>query len=184
MQWATSLAEKLNKAVKRVYPNMFLDLILLNQQSDHKFFLLRWKLWNMCAITVQQWINETLQMPPISQWLRLGWITLELLSGGEMLVRALADEGVEHVFGYPGGAVLHIYDAFFQQDKINHYLVRHEQAAGHMADAYSRVTGKTGVVLVTSGPGATNTVTSIAPAYMDSIPMCILSGHVASHLIG
>jgi TPP-dependent indolepyruvate ferredoxin oxidoreductase alpha subunit len=68
---------------------------------------------------------------------------LELLSGGEMLVRALADEGVEHVFGYPGGAVLHIYDALFQQDKINHYLVRHEQAAGHMADAYSRVTGKT-----------------------------------------
>ena len=109
---------------------------------------------------------------------------MELLSGGEMLVRALADEGVEHVFGYPGGAVLHIYDALFQQDKINHYLVRHEQAAGHMADAYSRVTGKTGVVLVTSGPGATNTVTPIATAYMDSIPMVILSGQVASHLIG
>ena len=110
--------------------------------------------------------------------------TLELLSGGEMLVRALADEGVEHVFGYPGGAVLHIYDALFKQEKINHYLVRHEQAAGHMADAYSRVTGKTGVVLVTSGPGATNTVTPIATAYMDSIPMVILSGQVASHLIG
>ncbi len=78
---------------------------------------------------------------------------MELLSGGEMLVRALADEGVEHVFGYPGGAVLHIYDALFQQDRINHYLVRHEQAAGHMADAYSRVTGKTGVVLVTSRSG-------------------------------
>jgi len=109
---------------------------------------------------------------------------LELLSGGEMLVRALADEGVEHVFGYPGGAVLHIYDALFQQEKVNHYLVRHEQAAGHMADAYSRVTGKTGVVLVTSGPGATNTVTPIATAYMDSIPMVILSGQVASHLIG
>ena len=109
---------------------------------------------------------------------------MELLSGGEMLVRALADEGVEHVFGYPGGAVLHIYDAFFRQDKINHYLVRHEQAAGHMADAYSRVTGKTGVVLVTSGPGATNTVTPIATAYMDSIPMVIISGQVASHLIG
>ncbi|MEG0827683.1 MAG: acetolactate synthase 3 large subunit [Acinetobacter sp.] len=109
---------------------------------------------------------------------------MELLSGGEMLVRALADEGVEHVFGYPGGAVLHIYDALFQQEKINHYLVRHEQAAGHMADAYSRVTGKTGVVLVTSGPGATNTVTPIATAYMDSIPMVILSGQVASHLIG
>ncbi|WP_445114953.1 acetolactate synthase 3 large subunit [Acinetobacter sp. WZC-1] len=109
---------------------------------------------------------------------------MELLSGGEMLVRALADEGVEHVFGYPGGAVLHIYDALFKQDKINHYLVRHEQAAGHMADAYSRVTGKTGVVLVTSGPGATNTVTPIATAYMDSIPMVILSGQVATHLIG
>ena len=92
-----------------------------------------------------------------------------------MLVRALADEGVEHVFGYPGGAVLHIYDALFKQDKINHYLVRHEQAAGHMADAYSRVTGKTGVVLVTSGPGATNTVTPIATAYMDSIPPLGLS---------
>lgn len=101
-----------------------------------------------------------------------------------MLVRALADEGVECVFGYPGGAVLHIYDALFQQDKIEHYLVRHEQAAGHMADAYSRVTGKTGVVLVTSGPGATNTVTAIATAYMDSIPMVVLSGQVASHLIG
>lgn len=101
-----------------------------------------------------------------------------------MLVRALADEGVEHVFGYPGGAVLHIYDALFRQDKIEHYLVRHEQAAGHMADAYSRVTGKTGVVLVTSGPGATNTVTAIATAYMDSIPMVVLSGQVPSHLIG
>lgn len=109
---------------------------------------------------------------------------MELLSGGEMLVRALADEGVEHVFGYPGGAVLHIYDAIFQQDKVEHYLVRHEQAAGHMADAYSRVTGKTGVVLVTSGPGATNTVTPIATAYTDSIPMVIISGQVPSHLIG
>lgn len=101
-----------------------------------------------------------------------------------MLVRALADEGVECIFGYPGGAVLHIYDALYQQDRIQHYLVRHEQAAGHMADAYSRVTGKTGVVLVTSGPGATNTVTPIATAYMDSIPMVVLSGQVASHLIG
>ncbi len=110
--------------------------------------------------------------------------TLELLSGGEMLVRALADEGVEHIFGYPGGAVLHIYDALFQQNKIEHYLVRHEQAAGHMADAYSRVTGKTGVVLVTSGPGATNTITPIATAYTDSIPMVVISGQVASHLIG
>lgn len=109
---------------------------------------------------------------------------MELLSGGEMLIRALADEGVEYIFGYPGGAVLHIYDAVFQQDKVKHILVRHEQAAGHMADGYSRVTGKTGVVLVTSGPGATNTVTAIATAYMDSIPMVIISGQVPSHLIG
>lgn len=109
---------------------------------------------------------------------------MELLSGGEMLIRALADEGVDCVFGYPGGAVLHIYDALFQQDKVQHILVRHEQAAGHMADAYSRVTGRTGVVLVTSGPGATNTVTPIATAFMDSIPMVIISGQVATHLIG
>ncbi len=101
-----------------------------------------------------------------------------------MLIRALADEGVEYIFGYPGGAVLHIYDAIFQQDQVKHVLVRHEQAAGHMADAWSRVTGKTGVVLVTSGPGATNTVTPIATAYMDSIPMVIISGQVATHLIG
>jgi acetolactate synthase-1/2/3 large subunit len=111
-------------------------------------------------------------------------IVVELLSGGEMLIRALADEGVEFVFGYPGGAVLHIYDAIFQQDRVQHILVRHEQAAGHMADGYSRSTGKTGVVLVTSGPGATNTVTPIATAYMDSIPMVIISGQVPSHLIG
>ncbi len=108
----------------------------------------------------------------------------EMLSGGDMLIRALADEGVEYVFGYPGGAVLHIYDAMFRQDKVQHVLVRHEQAAGHMADAYSRSTGKTGVVLVTSGPGATNTVTAIATAYMDSIPMVVISGQVPSHLIG
>lgn len=109
---------------------------------------------------------------------------MELLSGGEMLIRALADEGVDYIFGYPGGAVLHIYDALFQQDKVQHVLVRHEQAAGHMADSYSRVTGRTGVVLVTSGPGATNTVTPIATAYMDSIPMVVISGQVPSHLIG
>jgi acetolactate synthase-1/2/3 large subunit len=101
-----------------------------------------------------------------------------------MLIRALADEGVEYVFGYPGGAVLHIYDAIFQQDKVKHILVRHEQAAGHMADGYARATGRPGVVLVTSGPGATNTVTAIATAYMDSIPMVIISGQVATHLIG
>lgn len=109
---------------------------------------------------------------------------MELLSGGEMLVRALADEGVEHVFGYPGGAVLHIYDALFKQSKLRHILVRHEQAAGHAADGYARATGKPGVVLVTSGPGATNTVTAIATAYMDSIPMVVISGQVATNLIG
>ena len=91
------------------------------------------------------------------------------LSGAQIIVQSLIAEGVEYVFGYPGGAVLHIYDALFQQERINHYLVRHEQAAGHMADAYSRVTGKTGVVLVTSGPGATNTVTPIATADRKSV---------------
>jgi acetolactate synthase-1/2/3 large subunit len=109
---------------------------------------------------------------------------VELLSGGEMLIRALADEGVKYLFGYPGGTVLHIYDALFRQDKVEHILVRHEQAAGHMADAYSRSTGETGVVLVTSGPGATNTITAIATAYMDSIPMVVIAGQVPSHLVG
>lgn len=107
-----------------------------------------------------------------------------MLSGAEMLVQSLTDEGVEYIFGYPGGAVLHIYDALFQQDDIEHILVRHEQAAGHMADAYSRVTGNTGVVLATSGPGATNTVTAIATAFMDSIPMVVIAGQVPSSLIG
>ncbi|MDO5651422.1 MAG: acetolactate synthase 3 large subunit [Moraxella sp.] len=106
------------------------------------------------------------------------------MSGGELLVQALVDEGVEYIFGYPGGAVLHIYDALFKQDKIEHILVRHEQAAGHMADAYSRTTGKTGVVLATSGPGVTNTITAIATAFMDSIPMVVLAGQVPSGLIG
>lgn len=106
------------------------------------------------------------------------------MSGAELLVQALVDEGVTHIFGYPGGAVLHIYDALFKQDKIEHILVRHEQAAGHMADAYSRVTGRTGVVLATSGPGVTNTVTAIATAFMDSIPMVVLAGQVPSTLIG
>jgi acetolactate synthase-1/2/3 large subunit len=101
-----------------------------------------------------------------------------------MLTRALHDEGVDLIFGYPGGAVLHIYDALFKQDKIEHILVRHEQAATHAADGYARATGKPGVVLVTSGPGATNAVTGIATAYMDSIPMVILSGQVESRLIG
>ncbi|HET8708412.1 MAG TPA: acetolactate synthase 3 large subunit, partial [Pseudomonadales bacterium] len=109
---------------------------------------------------------------------------MELLSGAELLFRALKEEGVEYIFGYPGGAVLHIYDALFQQKDISHILVRHEQAATHMADGYARVTGKAGVVLVTSGPGATNAVTGIATAYMDSIPMIVLSGQVQSNWIG
>ena len=109
---------------------------------------------------------------------------MELLSGGEMIARALEDEGVEFIFGYPGGAVLHIYDALFKSCKVPHILVRHEQAATHAADGYARATGKPGVVLVTSGPGATNAITGIATAYMDSIPMVVLSGQVMSHLIG
>lgn len=107
-----------------------------------------------------------------------------LLSGGEMVVRALQEEGVEFIFGYPGGAVLHIYDALHRHSDIPHILVRHEQAATHAADGYTRSTGKTGVVLVTSGPGATNAITGIATAYMDSIPMVVISGQVQSHLIG
>lgn len=106
------------------------------------------------------------------------------LSGAEILVQFLKDEGVEHVFGYPGGAVLHIYDALFQQDDVRHILVRHEQGAVHAADGYARSTGKPGVSLVTSGPGATNAVTGIATAHMDSIPMVILSGQVISPYIG
>jgi len=106
------------------------------------------------------------------------------LSGGHILVQCLKDEGVEFVFGYPGGSVLHIYDAIFHQDDVKHILVRHEQGATHSADAYARATGKPGVVLVTSGPGATNAVTGIATAYMDSIPMVILSGQVPSPVIG
>ena len=101
-----------------------------------------------------------------------------------MLIRALHDEGVEMIYGYPGGAVLHIYDAIFNQDKVEHILVRHEQAATHAADGYARATGRPGVVLVTSGPGATNAVTGIATAFMDSIPMIVISGQVESSLIG
>ncbi|PAU86184.1 acetolactate synthase 3 large subunit [Pseudomonas sp. WN033] len=109
---------------------------------------------------------------------------MELLSGAEMVVRSLRDEGVKYIYGYPGGALLHIYDAIFRQDDVTHILVRHEQAAAHMADGYARATGKPGVVLVTSGPGATNTVTGIATAYMDSIPMVVISGQVPSNLVG
>jgi acetolactate synthase-1/2/3 large subunit len=106
------------------------------------------------------------------------------ITGAEILVRCLAEEGVEHVFGYPGGAVLYIYDAIFKQDKFQHVLVRHEQAAVHAADAYSRSSNKVGVALVTSGPGVTNAVTGLSTAYMDSIPMVVISGQVPSHAIG
>ncbi|MES2606834.1 MAG: acetolactate synthase 3 large subunit [Pseudomonadota bacterium] len=109
---------------------------------------------------------------------------MALLSGGEMLLRALHDEGVEFIFGYPGGAALHIYDAIFTQDKVEHILVRHEQAATHAADGYARATGRPGVVLVTSGPGATNAITGIATAFMDSIPMIVISGQVARDALG
>ncbi|MDQ2078111.1 acetolactate synthase 3 large subunit [Marinimicrobium sp. ABcell2] len=109
---------------------------------------------------------------------------MDMLSGGDMLIRSLRDEGVECVFGYPGGAALHIYDALFRQKDVKHILVRHEQAATHAADGYARATGKVGTVLVTSGPGATNAITGIATAYMDSIPMVVISGQVASERIG
>jgi acetolactate synthase-1/2/3 large subunit len=106
------------------------------------------------------------------------------LTGAQIVVQSLKDEGVELVFGYPGGAALHIYDAFYSQEDVRHILVRHEQAATHAADGYARATGETGVVLVTSGPGVTNAVTGIATAYMDSIPMVVLTGQVPTHLIG
>ncbi|MGB5806017.1 biosynthetic-type acetolactate synthase large subunit, partial [Castellaniella sp.] len=106
------------------------------------------------------------------------------LNGADIVVRCLIEEGVDHVFGYPGGAVLYIYDAIYKQDTFQHVLVRHEQAAVHAADAYSRSSHKTGVCLVTSGPGVTNAVTGIATAYMDSIPMVIISGQVPTHAIG
>ncbi|HEY6774773.1 MAG TPA: acetolactate synthase 3 catalytic subunit [Oxalicibacterium sp.] len=108
----------------------------------------------------------------------------EELTGAEIVVRCLEEEGVEHVFGYPGGAVLYIYDAIFNISKFQHILVRHEQAAVHAADAYSRSSNKVGVCIVTSGPGVTNAVTGLATAYMDSIPMIIISGQVPSHAIG
>ena len=106
------------------------------------------------------------------------------MTGAEMVIAALADQGVEHLFGYPGGAVLPIYDALFQQDKLRHILVRHEQGAVHAAEGYARSTGKVGCVLVTSGPGATNAVTGLTDALMDSIPLVCLTGQVPTHLIG
>src|SRR5574341_1071841 len=106
------------------------------------------------------------------------------LTGAEIVVRCLQEEGVEYVFGYPGGAVLFIYDELFKQDRVRHVLVRHEQGAAHAADGYSRASHKVGVALVTSGPGVTNAVTGIATAYMDSIPMVVLTGQVPTHAIG
>ncbi|MCC6227474.1 MAG: acetolactate synthase 3 large subunit, partial [Microthrixaceae bacterium] len=106
------------------------------------------------------------------------------MTGAKMVVQALRDQGVDTVFGYPGGAVLPIYDEIFQQNDIRHILVRHEQAAVHMAEGYARSTGKPGVVLVTSGPGATNAVTGITDALMDSIPIVVLTGQVPTFLIG
>lgn len=111
-------------------------------------------------------------------------MTTELFTGAEMVVKALSALKVKYIFGYPGGSVLDLYDAIFQQDEIEHILVRHEQAATHMADGYTRATGEVGVVLATSGPGATNCVTGIATAYMDSIPMVVLAGQVPTTLIG
>ena len=111
-------------------------------------------------------------------------MTKIMTSGGEALIKALADENVDIIFGYPGGAALHIYDAIYTQNSVQHILVRHEQAATHAADGFARATGKPGVCLVTSGPGATNAITGIATAYMDSIPLIVISGQVANHLIG
>ncbi|MDQ5915149.1 MAG: acetolactate synthase large subunit, partial [Pseudomonadota bacterium] len=106
------------------------------------------------------------------------------MTGAEILIRCLQEEKVEHMFGYPGGAVLHIYDELFKQDQIKHILVRHEQAAVHAADGYARCSQNVGVALVTSGPGATNAVTGIATAYMDSVPIVVISGQVPTPAIG
>src|ERR687886_2838979 len=106
------------------------------------------------------------------------------MTGAEMVIQALADQGVRHIFGYPGGAVLPIYDALFQQEKVQHVLVRHEQGAVHAAEGYARSTGRVGCVLVTSGPGATNAVTGLTDALMDSIPLVCITGQVPTHLIG
>ncbi|TMJ25556.1 MAG: acetolactate synthase 3 large subunit, partial [Alphaproteobacteria bacterium] len=108
----------------------------------------------------------------------------EQMTGAQMVIQALVDQAVEHVFGYPGGAVLPIYDELFQQDKLRHILVRHEQGAVHAAEGYARSTGKVGCVLVTSGPGATNAVTGLTDALMDSTPLVCITGQVPTHLIG
>src|SRR5882762_3052849 len=106
------------------------------------------------------------------------------MTGADMVIAALLDQGVEHLFGYPGGAVLPIYDALFQQEKLRHILVRHEQGAVHAAEGYARSSGKVGCVLVTSGPGATNAVTGLTDALCDSIPIVSITGQVPMHLIG
>ena len=106
------------------------------------------------------------------------------MTGAEMVMAALADQGVEYIFGYPGGAVLPIYDALFQQQRVQHVLVRHEQGAVHAAEGYARSTGKVGTVLVTSGPGATNAVTGLTDALCDSVPLVVITGQVPTHLIG
>src|SRR5881394_1704528 len=111
-------------------------------------------------------------------------MAVEPITGAEIVVKALIDQGVEVIFGYPGGAVLPIYDALFHENRLKHVLVRHEQGAAHAAEGYARSTGKPGVVLVTSGPGATNAVTGIVDALMDSIPLVVITGQVPTHLIG
>ena len=111
-------------------------------------------------------------------------IAPKTMTGAEIVIQALIDQGVEVIFGYPGGAVLPIYDALYQQDKIRHVLCRHEQGASHAAEGYARSTGKVGCFLVTSGPGATNAVTGLTDALMDSIPIVVMTGQVATHMIG
>jgi acetolactate synthase-1/2/3 large subunit len=133
-------------------------------------------LWGRCLFTKENTMSAATQAPPTA--------ATQSLSGAEVVLRALKDNGVEVIFGYPGGAVLPIYDAIFQQNAIRHILVRHEQAAVHAAEGYARSTGKVGVVLVTSGPGATNAVTGLVDALMDSIPVICLTGQVPTHLIG
>ncbi len=120
----------------------------------------------------------------INLWNYLVGKSKPILRGAEIFVQALKDEGVKHVFGYPGGAVLHIYDELYKQTEVEHILVRHEQGATHAADGYARATGRPGVVLVTSGPGITNAITGIATAYMDSIPLVVFSGQVPTSVIG
>jgi len=126
--------------------------------------------------------NTQLNLPPKN--LAVSSHAGEELMGSDILVKALIEENVKHIWGYPGGAVLYLYDALYRQDKIQHVLVRHEQAAVHAADGYARATGDVGVALVTSGPGVTNAITGIATAYMDSIPMVIITGNVPTHAIG